>query len=583
MQQKQREMFEKLRNMQDEVPIWTVAGEAQNDKWFPLRFGCSIDVAVNSIMRLIAFMDVLWIPVLLGFGRVTPLRNASHDPTVQMLEFVSFFVYFCGACLTLVTSVVVIDSGDEYIDQSTILDRKLRKKEFWLDVFSLPGHFWWLGKRWHFLCICRFLRAWRLPSSASVAYDLAAGKVLPLWKELVECLGAVWLMAHILGCGWLIVITWEYEDISELFDLNADYFDKGTVSQYYQCFCFGSAMLVGWAGPTPTNPTGELNDLETKFWIVSAPWSSIYMGFIFAKLLAILERSSQGVARHTETMEKIGSVLTSLNVPGALRQRILQYHTYLSVHNVNKTSYDIVFDGLSTNLQVEVKLFLFENLVLTAPFFSIVPPHLVMKMIIAFEEEVYSPGDTIIRKGETGNELYFIIKGACDVLIDDDATIVVATKVVGDYFGEVALVIEGTKRMAWIRARVFCVLARLTRSVFLETLRESPDVMQNVMIAIKDKLPDAMKNKSPSVHEGGTEMTPLLGAGSPDKSIRQQFSEKIMDSGSARKRVIEGVTEGVQSALQAQFYDFQCRQKKMMSDMETMSAAIARIEQSRKL
>ena len=33
------------------------------------------------------------------------------------------------------------------------------------------------------------------------------------------------------------------------------------------------------------------------------------------------------------------------------------------------------------------------------------------------ESQVFSPGDFIIREGQHGREMYFILKGACDVLV----------------------------------------------------------------------------------------------------------------------------------------------------------------------
>ena len=54
---------------------------------------------------------------------------------------------------------------------------------------------------------------------------------------------------------------------------------------------------------------------------------------------------------------------------------------------------------------------LFETLVLTAPFFQEIPSNVVVQMVMAFEEDVFAPGDLIINQGEVGTELFFVIKG----------------------------------------------------------------------------------------------------------------------------------------------------------------------------
>merc|ERR1711972_791727 len=104
----------------------------------------------------------------------------------------------------------------------------------------------------------------------------------------------------------------------------------------------------------------------------------------------------------------IGTVLESLAVPNTLRQRVLKYHGFLSVHNIDKSAYDVLFTGLSSGLYTQLKLWLFQSLVLHAPLFKEVPADLVLQMVSAFEEEVFSPGDLIVRKGAIGHEMFFI-------------------------------------------------------------------------------------------------------------------------------------------------------------------------------
>merc|ERR1712113_735112 len=97
----------------------------------------------------------------------------------------------------------------------------------------------------------------------------------------------------------------------------------------------------------------------------------------------------------------------------------------------------------------------------------------------------------IMKKGEMGNEMFFIMKGSCDVLIDDDLIQVVAVKNIGDYFGEVALVFDCQTRTAWVRARTFCLLAKLKKSDFELTLASVPDVKRHMIANMQ--LPPATK------------------------------------------------------------------------------------------
>ncbi len=111
-----------------------------------------------------------------------------------------------------------------------------------------------------------------------------------------------------------------------------------------------------------------------------------------------------------------------------------------------------------------------------------------------------------------GNEMYFIVKGICEVIINDPGEgaepNIVSTKVrgpsqlissshfqyAGDYFGEVAL-LTSLRRTAWVRTRTFCTLASLCRKDFDIIMGEAPHVRQ---IVVKTKIILSAKGKNAS-------------------------------------------------------------------------------------
>merc|ERR1719316_2661345 len=114
-------------------------------------------------------------------------------------------------------------------------------------------------------------------------------------------------------------------------------------------------------------------------------------------------------------MAFIRSAMDSLSLPGDLQLRIVAYHHYLHVHH-NATAYDCLFNGLSLNLLVELKLHLFRQLFIAAPFFKDASPQLIQETVLALMECTYSPGDIVILKDSIGHEMFFIVKGKCEVL-----------------------------------------------------------------------------------------------------------------------------------------------------------------------
>merc|ERR1712007_294520 len=72
-----------------------------------------------------------------------------------------------------------------------------------------------------------------------------------------------------------------------------------------------------------------------------------------------------------------------------------------------------------------------------------------------------------------GEDMFFVMRGTCEVLVELGQE-VVGLKRVGEYFGEIALVLD-KPRTAWVRARGFCILAKLTRDMLAEIMCAHPD------------------------------------------------------------------------------------------------------------
>ncbi len=85
------------------------------------------------------------------------------------------------------------------------------------------------------------------------------------------------------------------------------------------------------------------------------------------------------------------------------------------------------------------------------------------------------PGERIIRKGEKGREMFFLVSGAVDVAIPGQPVRLGS----GSFFGELALLTQ-TPRTADVTALGFCELLVLTFSDFSDLLSQHPDLNAHV-------------------------------------------------------------------------------------------------------
>merc|ERR1712112_440415 len=112
----------------------------------------------------------------------------------------------------------------------------------------------------------------------------------------------------------------------------------------------------------------------------------------------------------------------------------------------------------------------------------------------------HCPGDIIIRKGDVGKEMFFIIVGTVEVSGSIMGGPVYALKKDGDYFGEIALVLNAP-RTAYVISRTYCRIAALDN-----ILGDSPEQQRQINDAIKN-VPTVM-----NLQESQRRMSMLKGA-----------------------------------------------------------------------
>lgn len=101
----------------------------------------------------------------------------------------------------------------------------------------------------------------------------------------------------------------------------------------------------------------------------------------------------------------------------------------------------------------------------------------------AFKDVVYKAGETIIKEGDEGKEMYFVVQGeayATKVLNQGEEAKEVKAYKEGDYFGELAI-LKGDPRAANVIARTVCTCVTLDRHSFKRMLGPLEDILKRNM------------------------------------------------------------------------------------------------------
>lgn len=112
----------------------------------------------------------------------------------------------------------------------------------------------------------------------------------------------------------------------------------------------------------------------------------------------------------------------------------------------------------------------YEQLLARAPVFSTLSPELLEPILASGEERAFSAGETIVRQGDPGDDLYVILEG--EVRVERGGR-VVETLGRGEFFGEVA-VLDGRPRSADVVAGSAVLTLRLSRDVVRGALEREP-------------------------------------------------------------------------------------------------------------
>jgi CRP-like cAMP-binding protein len=111
--------------------------------------------------------------------------------------------------------------------------------------------------------------------------------------------------------------------------------------------------------------------------------------------------------------------------------------------------------------------------------------------LIAYTKEVveFAPGEVIVRQGDPADAVYIVTEGEAEVLLQDadGHEMILATMSRNSLFGETAVISKG-RRTATVRARDRVATFKISADVFLDLVRQSPEISMQVMTVLAQRL-----------------------------------------------------------------------------------------------
>ena len=157
----------------------------------------------------------------------------------------------------------------------------------------------------------------------------------------------------------------------------------------------------------------------------------------------------------------------------------------------------------------------------------------------------FPQGEWLMRKGTIGTEMFFILRGQVDIIVDEKLMFVIKTLQVGDFVGEGALFQGKGKRGAACCARTSCETMVLSKDGFAHVLQLWPDIEQELLDASKKRQEDTQLvvnalerqiQRDPKIGDSGRERPSRLRANSvaPGRRLSLAPRPRVIEAGGSR-------------------------------------------------
>ena len=257
--------------------------------------------------------------------------------------------------------------------------------------------------------------------------------------------------------------------------------------------------------------------------------------------IAMILRSKQMVSEQYKLkVERAKREMTALGLDHHLQYRVKRYYDYLWLNQDKHIGSSQLLNDqeMSQKLRADIALSLYQPLIESASFLRGASEDLLARVCLSMKMHVFMPEDWICRKGELGNELYFVAKGEVKVYECEDPENIVAILTAGACFGEIALLKPGGRRGTSVRANTICELNFIHRNDFNKIMDMYPkfaiqmrkaaimktelNKLQNESGVISDELMvEIAKKAQGEEREHRKSVVATMGATSPDAHAGQ--------------------------------------------------------------
>ncbi|XP_036145133.1 uncharacterized protein LOC105832045 isoform X3 [Monomorium pharaonis] len=390
---------------------------------------------------------------------------------------------------------VVVQFRTGYLEQGLMVynSRKLaghylKSKSFVLDLFALlPLDLLQvnLGSN-PMLRFPRFLKIYRV---YNYYYMVESRTVYPnLWRVL-NLIHILLILAHWFGCFYYLLSEAEGFQGDWVYPYRPGPYE--TLTRKYLGSLYWSTLTLTTIGDLPTPETNA----EYVFTIVSYLIGVFIFATIVGQVGNVITNRNANRLEFERLLDGAKTYMRHHKVPGGMKRRVLRWYDYswsrgrIQGGGDINTALGLLPDKLKTELALHVNLSVLKKVTI----FQECQPEFLHDLVLKMKAYIFTPGDSICRKGEVAREMFIIADGILEVISETGR--VLTTMKAGDFFGEIGILnLDGlNKRTADVRSVGYSELFSLSREDVLAAMKDYPEAQEILQNLGRKRLMEAQR------------------------------------------------------------------------------------------
>ncbi|KAL7034478.1 hypothetical protein ACKWTF_007979 [Chironomus riparius] len=358
-------------------------------------------------------------------------------------------------------------------DSKKLASHYLRSKKFLLDLMSLiPLDI--LQFRFGPNPLLRFPRFLKVYRVVKYYYIVESRTVWPnLWR-VVNLIHILLILAHWFGCFYYLLSEAEGFQGDWVYPFRPG--DYATLTRKYLGSLYWSTLTLTTIGDLPTPETNA----EYIFTIVSYLIGVFIFATIVGQVGNVITNRNANRLEFERLLDGAKTYMRHHKVPGGMKRRVLRWYDYswsrgrIQGGGDINTALGLLPDKLKTELALHVNLSVLKKVTI----FQECQPEFLHDLVLKMKAYIFTPGDSICRKGEVAREMFIIADGILEVLSETGR--VLTTMKAGDFFGEIGILnLDGlNKRTADVRSVGYSELFSLSREDVLAAMKDYPEAQE---------------------------------------------------------------------------------------------------------